>query len=469
MWLSAARHLNVPFSIRRSLFPLLTGTIAFAVYLATLATDLTWAFQATDGPELMTAAMTLGVPHPPGYPTYVLLGHLFGGLPLGSIPFRFSLFSALSAGVAVVFLTAAARHMRRPEQAGPGVGAVAAVLSFALLAPVWQQAIVPEVYGLNLAFVAVLLWATVSRQPAPVSGLLFGLAMTTHGTSLLLLPLVLSQTPWRQWLRLAAAALLGMAPFLALPLLAGHGSPLVWGQPQRLDGWWWLVTAELYRPNLFALAPAEAAARLGQWLRTAQLALPALGLVASLPLLRRQTERRDGRLTLALALTALLYLLFAAFYRTIDGAVLLLPGLACAALLLLPLFHRLGPAGLSLPLLLLLLNFNQLNLHDDRSARVLAESVLVEAPPEAILLTEGDATTFTLWYLREVERQRPDLVVVDRNLFGFAWYRQQLADRHSWMPIIAQYDLEALTRLGRPICEVQFDDGLAEIDCGHGV
>src|SRR5690606_20430448 len=155
--------------------------------------------------------------------------------------------------------------------------------------------------------------------------------------------------------------------------------------------------------------------------------------------------------------------------RTIDGAVLLLPGLACAALLLLPLFHRFGPAGLSLPLLLLLLNFNQLNLHDDRSARVLAESVLVEAPPEAILLTEGDATTFTLWYLREVERQRPDLVVVDRNLFGFAWYRQQLADRHSWMPTIAQYDLEALTRLGRPICEVQFDDGLAEIDCGHGV
>ena len=127
MWLSAARPLNVPFSIRRSLFPLLTGTIAFAVYLATLATDLTWAFQATDGPELMTAAMTLGVPHPPGYPTYVLLGHLFGGLPLGSIPFRFSLFSALSAGVAVVFLTAAARHMRRPEQAVPGVGAVAAV------------------------------------------------------------------------------------------------------------------------------------------------------------------------------------------------------------------------------------------------------------------------------------------------------------------------------------------------------
>lgn len=469
MWLPAARTLTVPLSIRRSLYPFLAGVVVFAVYLGTTATDLTWAFQATDGPELMTAAVTLGVPHPPGYPTYVLLGHLFGRLPLGSIPFRFGLFSAVSGSVAVAFLTAAAGHLRGRAQAGQSAGTVAAVLSLAFLAPAWQQAIVPEVYALNLAVVAALLWAIASRQSPPLVGLLFGLAMTTHGTSLLLLPLVLALTPWRQWPRLAAAALLGLAPLLTLPLLAGHGSPLVWGQPQRLDGWWWLVSAELYRPNLFALSPAEAVARLGQWLWSAQLAGPALGLAASLPLLRRRTEPGRVRFPLALALTTLLYLLFAAFYRTIADAVLLLPGLACVALLLVPLFRRLGPAGLALPALLLLLNFNQLDQNDGRSARALAESVLGKAPPEAILLTEGDATTFTLWYLREVEGQRPDLVVVDRNLFGFDWYRRQLAVRHSWMPTIAQYNLEALARLGRPLCQVQLDGGRAEIDCGPGV
>lgn len=469
MWLSAVSALQPRLAARRSLVPLLAGTLAFAVYLATLATDVSWAFHATDGPELMTAAVTLGVPHPPGYPTYVLLGHLFSRLPLGAIPFRFSLFSAVSMSVAVAFLTAAARHLRPRDEPGRGVGPAAAVLSLAFLTLAWQQAIVPEVYALNMAAVAALLWATFSRQPAPLVGLLFGLAVTTHGTSLLLLPLVLALTPWRQWPRLGAAGLLGLAPLLALPLLAQSGSPVVWGEPQRLDGWWWLVTAELYRPNLFALPPGEALARLRQWLWSAQLVVPAFGLLASLPLLRRWSAQQNPRLPFVLALTAILYLLFAATYGTTDAAVLLLPGLACAFLLLAPLFERLGSAGLVLPALLLLLNFNHLNLQDDRSARALAESVFVQAPAGAILLTDGDAATFTLWYLHEVEGQRPDLAVVDRNLFGFGWYRQRLASRYEWMPAIAGYNLEALAGLGRPLCKVNLDEELAKIDCRTGV
>lgn len=468
MWLSTGRNLYPRLALGRFLLPVVAGTLAFALYLATLAPDISWAFQATDGPELMTAAVTLGVPHPPGYPTYVVLGHLFGKLPLGSIPFRFSLFSALSTSVAVAFLAAAATRVWPRERAAQDHGPVVAALSLALLAPVWQQAIVPEVYALNLAVVAALLWATFARRPVPLIGLLLGLAITTHGTSLLLLPLVLALTSPRQWPRLAAATLLGLAPLLALPLLGSHGSPLVWGQPQRLGGWWWLVTAELYRPNLLALTPGETFARLWQWLWSGQLIVPALALLASLPLLRHGDGRQPSRLFLALAVTALLYLLFAATYRSIDSAVLFLPGLACLSLLLVPLFDRTGLAGLALPAVLVLLNFSHLSLQHDWSARAVAESVLVQAPPEAILLTEGDATTFTLWYLHEVEGQRSDLAIVDRNLFGFDWYRQQLARRYTWMPAIASYNLEALGGLGRPLCAVQLGDELAEIGCGTG-
>ncbi len=44
------------------------------VYGMTLAPGLTWANSGADGGDLITAAATGGVPHPTGYPVYLLLG-----------------------------------------------------------------------------------------------------------------------------------------------------------------------------------------------------------------------------------------------------------------------------------------------------------------------------------------------------------------------------------------------------------
>src|SRR5215813_3153828 len=47
------------------------------VYVFTAARDIVLG----DTPELMTAAITLGVPHAPGYPLFSMLGHLFSLVP----------------------------------------------------------------------------------------------------------------------------------------------------------------------------------------------------------------------------------------------------------------------------------------------------------------------------------------------------------------------------------------------------
>ncbi|MCB0097459.1 MAG: DUF2723 domain-containing protein, partial [Caldilineaceae bacterium] len=66
--------------------------LAFALYVATMAPGLTWANQGADGGELIAAARTNGVPHPPGYPLYILLLQLWlkvtGVLFPGSEPAR---------------------------------------------------------------------------------------------------------------------------------------------------------------------------------------------------------------------------------------------------------------------------------------------------------------------------------------------------------------------------------------------
>lgn len=466
-----------------------TFLLAMGLYAALLPPDLVWATYGTDGGELVTASYTLGVPHPPGYPTYVLLGKLFSFFPLGSVAYRYNLFSAAcAAGAAgVTALLAAEKAQARPGMAAfpgnasaraPGSTAVektsgrsrtfallflaplAGGLTLALIPLVFQQAILAEVYSLNLLVLALLCW-TLLRPVEPglawLPGLLLGLALTTHLTSALMLPLVLGLVPRRRWLKTGLGVVAGLLPFLAIPLLAQSGSPIVWGRPETLDGWWWLVSAQLYEPNVFGLALEQWADRLMAWAGRPTVWI-ALALLALILLRRKLADLPAQAAPLALA-SAALYAIYAFTYRTEDAIVLLLPAILLLCLLFVSIQQSFTPILLLLPPLLLMLNFDQMDpgMHD--RVREQAEPVLEQAPPEAILLTSGDQTTFSLWYLQHVEDRRPDLIIVDRNLFAFDWYRRQLGRRTPHLKHLAQDDLQEFRRANTPrypVCAVEF-------------
>ena len=73
----------------------------FGVYLAT-APRLPTSYADSD--ELMTAAYTLGIAHAPGYPLFSILGKLFTFIPLGTIAFRFSIFSTLFSALTILLI-----------------------------------------------------------------------------------------------------------------------------------------------------------------------------------------------------------------------------------------------------------------------------------------------------------------------------------------------------------------------------
>src|SRR5579872_4532704 len=73
--------------------PALVFLLAFGFAL----TGLNPTFYVNDSPETITACLTLGIPHPPGYPLHTLLGHFFSALPLAHFPFRINLYSAVLA------------------------------------------------------------------------------------------------------------------------------------------------------------------------------------------------------------------------------------------------------------------------------------------------------------------------------------------------------------------------------------
>src|SRR3712207_1353798 len=84
-----------------------TALVVFAVYLSTLAPTVLY----YDRPEMFDSAMlqaqasVLGIGHPTGYPTYMMLTHLFTYVPVGDVAYRINLASALygAAAVGVVY------------------------------------------------------------------------------------------------------------------------------------------------------------------------------------------------------------------------------------------------------------------------------------------------------------------------------------------------------------------------------
>src|SRR6478672_13607403 len=77
----------------------IAALLVFILYLITLAPSVAmW-----DTGEYMAAVKVLGIPHPPGNPFFVLLGHAFASLPIpvsyaARINIMAALCSALSAG-----------------------------------------------------------------------------------------------------------------------------------------------------------------------------------------------------------------------------------------------------------------------------------------------------------------------------------------------------------------------------------
>ena len=411
----------------------LTAFIAFTVYWLTASRDLTWANFGVDGGDLITAVTTNGIPHPTGYPLYILAGKLANLLPLYPIAYRFNLLSAISFAIAAAFI-ALITYQQSVIQA------ITVALTFAFAALVWGQATITEVYGLYLAFTAAFLWALLGKRPSLLTGFLLGLTITSHLTGWLLLPLALFLTPRQQWGRLTLGLLGGLSPLLLLPFLASENSPVVWGDPTSINGWLWLISGQLYRGYLFELTVQDWLQRLSTWvmLLASQFTWAGIPLVlAGFFIIKRDVQKRAW----ALAGTAVFIILIASLYRPDDAIVNILPALLLLSILLTPALHRLGWVSLLLPIILLLINFQANNLKDDHLIRTRADALLANVPERAIVETPGDPTIFTLWYLIYAEEQRPDIIPVDSDMLAFDWYRTRLQFLHPELESLEQDNL----------------------------
>ncbi|MBT6612601.1 MAG: DUF2723 domain-containing protein, partial [Deltaproteobacteria bacterium] len=177
-------------SIRKPLTLLTLFFILGLAYGLTLAPGLTWANNGADGGDLITAAATNGVAHPSGYPLYLSLAELFQRIPVGTLAFRTNIMSAI-----FTMMAAALIFLFLEQWLDSSLSALVSALAFGLSPLVWSQAVITEVYALHALLTTGIICVFLAPVRKPLlylgQGILFGLAVGNHLTTLLLSPLVL--------------------------------------------------------------------------------------------------------------------------------------------------------------------------------------------------------------------------------------------------------------------------------------
>jgi hypothetical protein len=447
--------------------------VTSSVYCFSLAPTITWQHQGADSGDLATAVAVGGVPHPSGYPTYLLLAELLSTLPLGGdIAYRLNLMSAVCAALAVALLYLSAVQtlscpLREKFQSVGGEGreesvpldlaevsALVAALTFAFSPLFWSQAVIAEVYALNALLVALLLWLTL-RVRAGSGGCLgwlclaIGLALGNHLAVILLLPLILALAwpAYRQQSRgrrlgLILLLLAGLSVYGIIPWRAASQPPINWGGADHWQGLYWLVTGEAYHGYVFSLPWEYVRPRLLALVQILVQDLAWWGLPVALWGWRRML-RHDRWLAAGSLLTVGLIGVYTVSYSTADSYLYLLPALMLMSLWLAwglldllrrvrvhPLRIRVARALLLLPVVSVMLNFSVVSLHGDRTALDFAQKALDRAAPSALILVDDDRHTFALWYARYALGQRPDVAIVNVRLLPYDWYQASLAKAH---------------------------------------
>jgi hypothetical protein len=167
-----------------------------AVYVATLAPDVTF----WDAGEFITAGWTLGIPHPPGTPLYVLLLRGWALLlsPLAPPAAAMNLLSAAATAAACALGAFMLLRQGVDRTAAAAAGFVAGTM-----ATVWLNATETEVYSVSLLLGVLAIWSALrysaggERRWLLLSAYMLALAVPVHISALLAGPAVIHAV-WRR-------------------------------------------------------------------------------------------------------------------------------------------------------------------------------------------------------------------------------------------------------------------------------
>ena len=424
------------------------AALPFAVYAAGACRTA----YVGDSGDLLTAIAVLGIPHPSGYPLYVLLAKLWSlvlfFLPL---PWSVSLFSAACAAAAAGVLYRAARESEASRLASAG-----AAWLFAFGPSFWAEANIQRVYALNALFLAlalflVLRWRRERRDRDLILGaFVCGLGASNHlemgvaGVAIGIFVLATDPRILKRWRLVAGCvvvAFVGLLPYVYLPLRARAHPLLDWGHPVTPANFVKVVLRSDFWGRAWIQGPADLVAILSDYGRSlltesawigAALALvavvtaaktwgsggpqgppgkqawpvllPLLVMGANAAMMALHGSRSDLFIWHRYYIPSYLALaLMAAWgWQTLAGAAR----------------PRLATLALAPPLVLLILGWQPNDRHRYAIGEDYSRTLLSTLPPGTHLIASDDNILFILMYLNLGEGLRPDVDLILEGVGG---------------------------------------------------
>ena len=437
-------HSQAPiFNDRRSALPAatkiwigssLTAVFSFLLYFFTLSPDILPA----DNGEFQWVAAQLGLAHPPGFPLYTLLAHLFTQLPLSQSPaYLVNLFSAVTGSATLVLVYLIVHHLTQRHLA-----AITAVITLATSTTFWAQATMANIRSLTaffaaLAILAVVKWYFQIGDRGLGSGdrwlLVFVAALVlgfTHHLSLafmgLVFVLVVALIDWRffvtpkRWLRPFLIALICLLPLLYLPIVDEN--------LRTIDGFLFHFLGLGFQGDFFYfIHPVVLIERFKVMINVLTFQfnpLLLLGMLIGLIL----SVKYHWKIALLLGGSFAVHFFITATYRAPQTVEYMLPAyipmVVCLGFAVgyldkfqyrSDILHGFGQVLITVFLITAVLQGWQhlpdyRQLHASKDARDYTQSILENAPENSVILTNWHwATPF--WYLQDVEKLRPDVEV----------------------------------------------------------
>ena len=428
-----------------------TGVIFVVVLLALMATTCPVVYVGDTG-EVVAASYSLGIAHPPGYPIYTTLGHIFSYLPLSNIAFRVNLLAAFLAALAAALfyrlLIKVADSLKLGSELTPFY-ALTSTLLLAFSLTFWAQGVMAKggIYHLNLVFIFLIITLLLRvLQRSDKSALLWlsfwsGLSLANHHTMLAVIGLTFffvfiyqRKLFYKNFFSIILLIAAGLAYYIYLPIRAHANPAMNWGNPGNLQSFLDVVTRNQYgrigkgdRGVLLYLAQL--------WEFVKSFAVQFTVIILPLVLLGVYSLYRKSKRIFSYF--GLLFLIFSAYmvYTTNPKLttndlevveVFFIPAYASAALFI---FFGLGYIGelikkenlkrifAAASVLLFVLPFLANFHYNDRSPNYLAANyglnMLKTPEKDSILFASQDNEVFILAYYKKVEKLRPDITVYE--------------------------------------------------------
>lgn len=409
-----------------------------------------------DSSEIITVSSGLGIAHPPGYPLYILLGHLFSLLSLGGIFLRVNLLSSVQGALCCFFLY---RLLRGPFKLNPSLS-----LCFALLWMAGDTAYPGSLSAKNGIYIMTALFYLIVtmallRGRAGLAFFLFGLSLTNHLMSMFPFAPGLIYLAWslfrqkktsaKELLRSISFAILALSLYLYLPIRSSQEPLVNWGHPVNLMNFLRHLSRYIYKNRDFSWDFFLWAREGIFYFKSAFIEFRGVGLLALLGAVVGWKSLRRPSLAFLLGWPGL-FAAVCAYSKYASQRSYLMQNYSIASFVLIPIFaalgfrflaslleNRLPRLGSALPLAAwgLVLGLVAVNISQGSQAYyTYSYDYVLNAwktiPTGGLFFCKGDVLDFPSWYHQMVGGKRPDIAVMGEGSLSMDWYRIFLARTH---------------------------------------